>query len=183
MGAMTDPIYINIAGVIISVLGALLVSSMRIGVYKNKVDNACDDLREVKAELRQVRDMAVSCTTSLKEREPLVSRTSPLNLSDRGKVVLDESGGKEFIDSNYEEFKAKVEELNSETAYDIQESAKSVIENIKDDKRLNPIKEYLFKEGMAIQDMNFVLAIHLRNRLLKERGIDLIEIDRHEEVS
>ncbi|MEE9441513.1 MAG: hypothetical protein V3V99_02455 [candidate division Zixibacteria bacterium] len=175
---MMEPIVVSIAGVVISALIALLISSFRIGIYKNKVDNACDDLKEVKTELREVRDMAVSCTTSLKEREPLVSRGSPIDLSDRGKIVLADSGGKKFIDENFEEFKSKLEMTHPETAYDVQEAAKLVIEGIKDDKRLNFIKDYLFREGMAIEDMIIVLGIYLRNKVLEEKGLDFNEIDK-----
>ena len=152
---------VSIAGIIISALIAFLVSSFRIGIYKNKVDNACGDVEKLEKELKEVRDMAVSCTTSLKEREPLVRKRSPIELSDRGKIVLAESGGKAFIDSNYAELKAKIEEKKPETAYDIQEAAKAVVEEIKEDKRLNPIKEYLFKEGMPIEEIIIVLGIYL----------------------
>lgn len=175
---MDTPMVLSVAGIIISTLLAFLVSSIRIGVYKNKVDNACNDVQEMKKELKEVRDMAISCTTSLKEREPLVRKKSPIELSDRGKIVLAESGGRAFIDNNYAELRSKLEEKKPETAYDIQEAAKAVVEEIKEDKRLNPIKEYLFKEGMAIEEIMVVLGIYLRDMVLHERGINSLEIDK-----
>ena len=177
---MTEPLTIIIISLIISALTSFLVSSIRIGVYKNKVDSLCEDVKEHKKEIREIRDMAVECKTSLKEREPLVSRRNPLVLSDKGKAVLTESGGKAFIDGNLQELKEKLNALNMETAYDIQESSKSVIDEMKDDKRLNPIKEYLFKEGREIEEIVLIFGIYLRDIILKEMGIEITEIDKHE---
>ena len=168
------------AGVIISALVSFLIASSRIGEYKNKVDTAVSDITDLKKELKEVRDKAVACETSLKEREPLTRKRSPIALTDRGSKVLNESGGKKFIEDNYEELKNNVDEKKPETSYDIQEISRNVIEEMKNDQRLNSLKEYLFKEGMELDDIVEVLGIYLRDKILNDKKLSVKDIDNYD---
>lgn len=148
-------------------------------IYKEKVRRLETDVTEIKTETKQIRDKVISCETSLKEREPLGRRKSPVSLTERGEKVLTESGGKKFVDDNYPELKEKVENKNSATSYDIQESAREVIQTLKEDERMNQIKEYLFKEGLEIEDLEFVLGIYLRDKILKDKDLKMEDIDNY----
>ena len=174
-------IIIGVSGVAISALVSFIIASFRIGIYKNKVDNNCTEITELKKEQRDIRDKVIACETTLKEREPLTKRRSPVDLTDRGHKFLEDSGGKKFIDDNYPELKGKVDEKTPQTSYDIQEVSRFVIENLKDDTRINNIKEYLFKEGLKIEDVVDALGIYLRNKILKEKDIDVGDIDKYAE--
>lgn len=176
----TVPIVISIAGVVVSALVSFIIASVKIGEYKNKVDTACENISDIKKENRETRDKVIACETSLKEREPLMKRKSPVSLTDRGNIVLNESGGKSFIDSIYEELKKQVEDKNPKTSYDIQEYSKEVVDGLKGDIRINNIKEYLFKEGMELEEIISVLGIYLRDLILKEKHIEVSDIDNHE---
>jgi len=179
MDQTTATIIISIAGIVISILASFIVATLKIGEYKNKVDQAIRDIGEIRKEEREIRDKVIACETSLKEREPLTKRKSPVTLSDRGNHVLTESKGKDFVDSNYEELKLAVEKTNPQTSYDIQESSRQIMDNLRDDARINPIKEYLFKEGMELEDIIVVLGIYLRDKILKEKGIEAKDIDKY----
>ncbi len=171
-------IILSIASIIVSALVSFIVASVRMGVYKNKVDTNCSDISDIKRESKEVRDKVIACETSLKEREPLTRRKSPVSLTDRGTKVLNESAGAKFIDSIYEELKRKVEEKNPKTSYDVQEISKKIISSLGNDERLNPMKEYLFKEGLALPDLFEVLGIYLRDKILKEKNWNADDIDR-----
>lgn len=171
-------IIINIAGIIISALISFLIASFKIGEYKNKVTTCVNDITELQKEMKEVRDKVVACETTL-FKEPLLRRKSPVDLSERGEKVLVDSKGKDFVDGNYLELKKNVEEKNPQTSYDIQEFSRLVIEELKNDERVNAIKDYLFKEGMELSDIVNVLGIYLRNRILQERKIELKDIDKH----
>ncbi len=149
-------------------------------VYKSKVDRLEQDVKEIRLDCREVRDKVIKCETALDYKEPLTKRKSPVTLTDRGNRILIESGGQSFVDKNYEELKQKIEKEKPATSYDIQETAKQVIDEIKDDTRINPIKEYLFKEGMEIGDIIVVLGIYLRDKILKERGVTVDDIDKYD---
>jgi hypothetical protein len=176
-------IVIDLAGVLLSGIVSFLVASMWLGAYKNKVDNNCEDIDEIRDEIREIRDKVIASETLLKEREPLTKRRSPVDLTDRGTRILRDSGGRKFVDDNYPELKQAVERHNPATSYDIQEWSRKVIDELKQDSRLNPLKEYLFKEGLEISAAVEVLGIYLRNKILAEKGIKIDDIDNHEPKS
>lgn len=166
-------------GVLLSGLISFLIASMRIGEYKGKVDRACTDISELKSEQKEIRDKVIACETSLKEREPLTKKKSPVALTERGAKVLSESGGQKFIDDNFEELNKEVENLKPKTAYDVQEFSKQILTGWQMDERLNSIKDYLFKEGMEIADAIDVMGIELRDRILKSKGWSVDDVDKY----
>ena len=100
-------------------------------------------------------------------------------LTDRGENILEESGGKDFVDENFEELNEEVENMNGNTPYDIQENSKKVIEKHKDDQDFDDIKKYFFEEGEQIDDIVLAMGIYLRNKILSEKGVPIEEIDKH----
>ena len=86
---------------------------------KNKVNNLEKFSEKAEKGLQEVRDKVIACETSLKEREPLTKRKSPVSLTERGDKILLESGGKKFVDDNFNELKDKVEQQNPSTFYDV----------------------------------------------------------------
>ncbi len=171
---------INILTLLLSAGLSAWIASVRIGEYKNKVDNNCTDISDLKKEGKEVRDKVIACETSLKEREPLGRRKSPVALTDRGTKVLNESGGKDFVDANFTELSSKVEAKEPKTSYDVQEAAKQVIDEVREDDRMNPLKEYLFKEGLEIGDLVFVLGTYLRDKILESKKWAMEDIDKYD---
>lgn len=181
MNDSTLQIVIFIANLILAGIVGALSAIFTIGKYKEKVDRTETDIKDIKSDTREIRDKVIACETSIKERGPLTRRKSPIDLTERGEKVLEESQGKKFIDDHYEELKRKVEENNPQTSYDFQEFSKKVVGELRDDERINPIKEYLFKEGMELDDIIEVLGIYLRNLILHEKNIAVEDIDKYEQ--
>lgn len=180
---MTD-VQIGLLIAAASLLGGGLTSfavvSIRIGKYVNKLDNACTDVGDLKKEMKEIRDKAVAAETLLKERGPLTKTKSPISLTERGQKVLADSGGQKFIDDNYVDFKSQIESKKPETSYDVQEMAKAVVEGLREDVRFNPLKEYLFKEGLSVEDIVSVLGIYLRDRVLADKEWKTEDIDKYD---
>lgn len=165
-----DTIITIIASVVTSGITAFAIIAHRTGRYSEKIDQ----LEKCNLNTRlSVLEGKVEST------QPLTKRKSPISLTDRGSKVLTESGGKSFIDNNYLELKEKVELSNPKTSYDIQESSKEVVSSLKDDDRINTIKEYLFKEGLELDNLVEVLGIYLRDLILKEKNIDISDLDKY----
>lgn len=175
---METALIITIAGVIINTIVAFLVVSNRLGAYKNKVDTLETKTEKLETGLQEVRDMAVRNEAIAKERGPLIKNESPVSLTDRGERILIDSGGKKFVDDNFEELKNNVEESNPQTSYDVQELSKQVIESLKTDERINSMKEYLFKEGLELDDLTVVLGMYLRDKILTDKGWKAEDIDK-----
>ena len=159
----------------VSAIGALI----SFYVYKSKVDRLETDVKEVKIEIREIRDKVISCETSLRERAPLKKAKSPVSLTERGDKVLGESGGRFFVETNYEELKKSVEDQNPNNPYDIQEVSHKVSMELKTDPRINTIKDYAFKEGLELDDILDIMGIYLRDKILKDRNISVEAIDGH----
>lgn len=172
-------IAILVGSLAISVLGTLLTAFFYLGSYKEKVNHLEKESESNKKCLQEVRDKVISCETSLKERGPLTKRESPVSLTERGAKFLTESGGKKFIDEYYIALRAKVEGRGPKTSYDIQEESRNVLKEESEDENFSPLKEYLFKEGLELSDLITVMGIYLRDRILKDKGIDLKDIDEH----
>lgn len=178
-------VIIFVINIVISGLVGFVVASMRIGIYKNKVDNlettvGKDEHGGLRKTVGDMRDKVIACETSLKEREPLTKRKSPISLTERGLGLLKNSGGEKFVDDNFDELLKKVDELKPTTAYDVQEDAKKVIEGLREDERLNPIKEFLFKDGSSLDEVATVMGIYLRDKVLKHKDWNVEDIDQHE---
>jgi len=184
----TTTILIFIFNLGLSALAGFVTASFRIGEYKNKVDTLETTLgKDEHAGLRKtVGELSYkmsACETSLKEREPLAKRKSPISLTDRGNTLLNLSGGKKFVDDNFSELHKSVEKMTPKTSYDVQEDSKEVVNGLKEDERINPLKDYLFKDGSSLDDLFFVMGIYLRDKILKEKGWDVGDIDIYEQTN
>ena len=162
-------------------VGALLA----LGVYKNKIDNlettlGKDEHSGLRKTVSDIRDKVVSCEATIKANGPLTERKSPVSLSDRGEELLNNSEAKQFVNNNLEELSKKVEELRPKTAYDVQENSWKVLQDMSDDDRFNTLKEYLFQEGLKLEDLVTVMGIYLRDNILKNKGWNTEDIDKHD---
>lgn len=157
-------------------------ASRKIGTYQNKVDNleatiGKDEHGGLRKTVGDIHVKVIACETRLEERGPLLKRESPVSLTERGAAFLENSGGKLFVDDNFPELLAGVENLDPKTAYDVQEDAKKVIEGLSEDERLNSIKEFLFKDGSTLEDAFAVMAVYLRNKVLTHKDWNVEDID------
>lgn len=179
-----DQTLIAIADLVIGFIAGLAGAFIFVGQYKNKVDNlestvGKDEHNGLRKTVADVRDKVISCETSLRERGPLLQTQSPVSLTDRGLNFLKDSGSERVIDDNFEELLKQVEALNPKTPYDVQEDARKVIEKLRDDDRLNPIKNYLFKEGATMEDAIAVMGVYLRDKVLEHKKWNVQDVDKH----
>ncbi|MEK7528974.1 MAG: hypothetical protein AAB592_04360 [Patescibacteria group bacterium] len=183
---MTDQtlqILLFIGNLLIAGVVGFIGASIRIGEYKNKVDTlentvGHDEHCGLRKTVGDVRDKVIACETSLKEREPLTKKKSPISLTERGQTLLEASGGKAFIDTNLPLLSGKIDAKEAKTAYDIQEVSKAVLQEMTTDNLFVPLKEYLFKEGLEIEDLIIVMGIYLRDKVLAQKGILPEDVDK-----
>lgn len=160
-------------------------ASRKIGEYKNKVDGIENTLGKdehggLRKTVGDIHTKVIACETRLEERGPLLQRQSPVSLTERGSKFLEDSGGKQFVDDNFGELLGVVDAMNPKTAYDVQEDSKQAIEALRDDERLNGVKEYLFKDGSTLEEAFAVMSIYLRNKVLTQKNWNVDDIDHQE---
>lgn len=169
---MTSDTIITIGvSIVTSALTAFAIVAYKMGRYSEKIDQ----LEKCNLNSRLSR-----LEGQFDQSGPVTKKKSPVSLTDRGEKILVDSGGKKFVDENFEELKNKVETPNPQTSYDVQETAKTVINGLKEDLRLNPLKEYLFKEGLDLETLNIVLGVYLRDKILAEKGWNIEDVDKYD---
>ena len=105
---------------------------------------------------------------------PLTQGTSPLTLTERGKKLLHESGGKAYLDKYFDTFYNYFNELNDN--WYIQDKAFELIQSKrhdKDDKSFDIIRNYLYNKGYKFDEIVEVMGIELRDRVLNKKGIPI----------
>lgn len=138
----------------------------RVDKLEGKLTEACERL--AKEEGRSERDRA---------HDDLTQRESPISLSDKGKALLLDSGGQEYIETNKENLIEAIRSKNPQSAYDIQEFAKQVIKDKSIETNFVPIKNYLYAQGLDLDRAVTVLGIHLRDMALPALGFNPEDID------
>ncbi|MCY4101456.1 MAG: hypothetical protein OXF46_11150 [Rhodobacteraceae bacterium] len=103
------------------------------------------------------------------ETNPAFGKSSPLTLTDLGKKISKEINGQDFAEN---EAKKIFEKVKSMSAYEVQEFCLHYIHNDykPDDDYLSTLKDTAFYNGMSLRGTKDVLAVELRDALLKLAG-------------
>ena len=99
-----------------------------------------------------------------------IESKSPASLTDKGRLLLKESGAEEFIKNNEKKLLKYFDGIDE--PFDIQEKSLEVIEQeLRSDKK---IKSYLFQKGAkGIKGVAEVAGIALRDVVLKHKSIQV----------
>lgn len=159
--------------VFFSIISTFAIISWHLSHYKLKVDNIhkeCEDHEgKINAFIADIAVLKEFKATFERGQASLIQSKSPLSLTDKGKAVLLDSGGKDFIDKNKDELLETIKLKSPKTEYDIQEFSKEVIKSCMNRDEFIPIKEYLYKESSIPKEpVMEVLGIYLRDIYINE---------------
>ena len=139
-----------------------------IGQYKSKVDRViqdqkdCDTKRtEMKTELDKLLEFKVSAQKFIDSK--LYTAQSPLNLSDYGRKLTDESGFTKIFHEVKDDLVSRLEKLNPTTQYEAQEKARSLMDDLTSYEPFKPIEKYAFEHGIDLSQILRAGAILLRD--------------------
>jgi len=178
---MNDTVSIVVSSGLISALVTILTLLFALGSYKEKVTSNTSTIEKHDNKISELSDR-VSRLEGGVDRDrahhgnSYVKAKSPLSLTDKGKVVLLDSTGKDYIDSNKQILIQAIKDNNPKTAYDVQELARTVIEQRTNEDSFIPIKDYVYKKGDNLKYIIDVLAIYLRDIALPELGFHISQI-------
>lgn len=99
-----------------------------------------------------------------------ISTQSPIELTEKGKELLSQSGLRRYVDESVDELVrlATPQEETLETAYDVQDAAFTFFEDVTFDKSFeNKLKEYAYQNGISLQLLRRIAGIYLRDRMLE----------------
>lgn len=158
-------------------------TAIKLGRYAQMVDDLKENMKECQAKNGATDIKIIELATKIDERtraysSTLTKRKSPLSLTEAGDELLILSGGKHYVEEHFGTLLEMIEAKKPQTAYDIQECSKSVLEAQSAKPSFNHLKNYLFKEGRMLEDLITVMGIFLRDAVLAHKKIHVGEIDK-----
>ncbi len=142
----------------------------------SKHDESFGKIMEAITEIR-----AFLMTKNPKTATMFAIKHSPLQLNEAGKELLEDIGGKAFLEENKDLLIASIEEKTPKTALDAEESALEVLFAHLDDDMFNGMKKWVYNSpsrkveidgeekdySVTINDVCFVLSLPLRDMYLE----------------
>ena len=108
---------------------------------------------------------------------------SPLTLNEKGEEILNQSGIKELVDDSLLELTKNIESKKPVNAYQVQETAKEIISNLKNDQNiLLKLQTGAFDTGVDVDSVLFVGSIYLRDLVLPKFNCKLEDVDTQKNI-
>lgn len=199
--------WIEIVGSFVGVVGSILAGvwfivnkAVKYGENKKRLDDIerktfnanCEshergigainsDLKEIKSDI-----VAIKSILAIKYKDAagiFTMKCSPRQLNENGKKLFSDIEGEKFLESNKAFLFAKIDELNPQTALDVENAANIACTANTDNAIFNGIKNFVYnlpaiplkdKDGeehlyeVTLYDVCFVLSIPLRDMYLRE---------------
>ena len=161
-----------VISIISGAVSGFAVVAFRMGRYAEKVDQLekCDiqkRLSHLEGEQDARKDMAAFLQTK-----------SPLSYNEKGQKLLEDSRGKDYVDSHLEEMRTEVKSRNPKSAYDVQEMSMGAIKTFAQRDDFVPLKNFIFQQGISLDTLAAVMGIYLRDHILPQFGYSHDDIDR-----
>jgi hypothetical protein len=105
---------------------------------------------------------------------------SPRQLNETGQKVLKSSGIGDVVDDKYDLIVKKVKEKDPKNPYQAEQAVLEVVNSFAENSTLkDAIEEGAFNSGYSVTSVLFVGGLYIRDRVLKELGFNVDEIDKH----
>lgn len=158
---------------IINLVITLIGISYWFGKYAEKINN----LEKNSASIQDLRERLAKVEAGKANiSSQYFQANSPLSLTDKGKAVLLDSSGKDYIEKNKDVLLKQIKERSPKNAYDVQEYSIDIIKSKTQLDDFNPIKNYAFKEGLDFDLVIKILGIYLRDFALIDNGFNINEL-------
>jgi len=143
-----------------------------------KIDDKLDTMTSSLADIRATTNLLYQAhVTTVKAASPIKLTSIGLEISKALNIPM-------MVDGHWDVIKSEIEKRNPQNPYDIQSVAMSIarrcFEHIFSEAEQNAIKTYAFGRGMNLLEIFPIIAIEIRDRVLKERGIPLEDVDKHD---
>jgi hypothetical protein len=190
-------IIIPLTALLVTILVAIVTLSFKVGQWKSKQDNMEVKIKESEERMDVKFDkidrlLQVFMETKVKvdlifaalNIDSMSKSDSPLTLSAKGQEARQHLKADEIVNKYKYKLLAKTNIENMDNPYDIQEAVfKSVEDNLYslfDLSEMNILKTEAFKQGIRLEFLKTVFKIILRDEVLKEKNINVEDIDKHD---
>ena len=141
--------------------------------------------KDIKKDLRKMKTSMSELETQIREfltpeEERLTATNSPVELTEVGYKLIENSGAKEIVDNEVNKTKILsviLEDPSPTNAYDAQQKTIEALRDLKDDAMFSSVKDFAFKNGKSIEDILYATAIYFRNYVLESLGFQVEDLD------
>lgn len=167
----------SIITVLMAIAGSIGATLLMFARYREKVDNAEKTISSIQNKVDDLKDRVSRIEGSSEAQRQYFQSMSPVSLTEKGKALFLDSGGANYIEEHKSELIEEIRANKPQTAYDVQEFAKIVLEKQSNKKSFIPLKNFAFKEGKELSLIIQVMAIALRDLALESLGFNLDDLD------
>jgi hypothetical protein len=181
---LNSSVFILLALLVLFTVGVWITAS-RLGSWTEKNFHRDEEIKK----LGSMRDFMIELKTKVgliyENTNPrkIAETHSPISLTPLGEKISNKIEATEIFERLVLQLKEKVSLENPKNAYDIQtismKIAKETMLELLNEKELIVIKDEAFSEGVIIEDIMIIFGILLRNCILKEKGLPISDVDRH----
>jgi hypothetical protein len=155
----------------------------RIDNRVDKIEGHIDDMRRDIAFLKAVVDVS-----QFNSKQTVTQRKSPISLTETGHKIAEELKVEDMLGRNWDKIFDNLEaNINDKNAYDIQqyciETATIDLGAFIAKSDVDTVKQTAYKEGRPFAFYAPVFGILIRDKYLKQKGVDISEVDRHNPVT
>ena len=160
-------------GGLLFVFGYIFIFLGKWGEKEKVLDKNVDTCNQIKDELSSIK--AILDLVSNKVGAGTSQTKSPITLNEKGKEIAKNTNIRNIIKNNFNLYKDKLESYKDNT-YDLNECSmqisKKFYENL-DDSIKDAIKKEMFNNGLPLSQYYPVIAIYLRDKVLKDNDIKI----------
>lgn len=166
------------AGLALYKIGALKEKFMQHDKGLGKLDTMNDKIIELATKVQLIYDNT--------NPRKLVAAHSPLALTDLGKDLSKRIDAEKIFSRLLPSLLADMNRkcANGTNAYDIQVAALDIAKNslptLLNAEEINKVKDVAFNLGILIEDVWTIFGIYLRDYVLNERSIPVMDVDKHD---
>lgn len=155
-----------VGGGVLVTLGKLLFDT---GKVIQRIDMLEGGVRDrLEPAMNDVRDKVI-----ILWQDRIAPARSPRALNERGKAILEQTTIQAFADDHYETILSQVRDGNPENAYQAEQLTVAAVNaiDVNQPTRLN-LEQGAFAAGATLDELFFVAAIYLRDRVLRDLGLE-----------
>lgn len=177
-----EPTVIQISDIqgVIGIIVFVATAGIAWGTLKNSVKDIDTSLKEMKPDLKNIRERFVVVEDRVKTlwKDEVAPAHSPRKLNDRGNTILSGSGIKEIVEEKKNDFLSLIKQKSIKNPYDAEQCILQIVNELKNDSIVvEKLKAGAFAVGADIDTILLVGGLHLRDLIFPDLGFSIEEID------
>lgn len=188
----------EILGLGIGLIGTLISGAFVTGRIYSKIKQNSEDIDKnetslsthIKDNSDELKKMSTKLDTLVGKVSVIMKDTiadefsvtaSPRKLNEYGLKVLKDSSIEQVIEPKFDEIIDELRKLDPKNPYQAQEALFEIVQHFKDDEGLLPaIENGAFLSGRSPEEILYVGALNIRDKVIGELGLSIGDIDKHD---